>query len=66
MKKEVYKNNRNNLMKNMPDNSVVVLFAGNAPKKTGDELYPFAPNRNFFYLTGIKEDHLHQIEISFI
>lgn len=56
MKKEVYKNNRNNLMKNIPDNSVVVLFAGNAPKKTGDELYPFAPNRNFFYLTGIKEE----------
>lgn len=56
MKKEVYKNNRNNLMKNIPDNSVVVLFAGNALKKTGDEFYPFAPNRNFFYLTGIKEE----------
>jgi Xaa-Pro aminopeptidase len=30
-----------------------VIFAGSAPKKSADESYPFSPNRNFYYLTGI-------------
>ncbi|MDU3350548.1 MAG: aminopeptidase P family protein, partial [Clostridium sp.] len=28
-----------------------------APKKTADEKYPFTPNRNFYYLTGIDEEN---------
>lgn len=32
------------------------MFAGNAPKKSGDENYPFTPNRNFYYFTGINEE----------
>ena len=32
------------------------MFAGNAPKKSGDENYPFTPNRNFYYFTGIDEE----------
>lgn len=56
MNKDVYIKNRNKFMNNMEDNSIVVLFAGNAPKKTGDELYRFTPNRNFYYLTGIDEE----------
>ena len=59
MKKEFYKNNRNKLIDKIEDNSIVILFAGNAPKKTADEKYPFTPNRNFYYLTGIdEEDHI--------
>lgn len=35
---------------------MVILFAGKAIQKTGDQNYPFTPNRNFYYLTGIKEE----------
>jgi len=56
MNKAVYIENRNRFMNKIENNSVVILFAGNAPKKTGDELYRFTPNRNFYYLTGIDEE----------
>ena len=56
MDKNMYKINRENVLEKIKDNSIVVLFAGKAPKKTGDESYPFTPNRNFYYLTGIKEE----------
>ena len=59
MNKEFYKNNREKVLQKISDNSLVILFAGNAPKKTGDENYQFTPNRNFYYLTGIdEEDHI--------
>lgn len=56
MNKEFYKNNRNKLINKIEDNSLIILFAGNAPKKTADEKYQFTPNRNFYYLTGIDEE----------
>ena len=58
MKAEFFKNNRNKLLNYVKDNSIVILFAGNAPKKTGDEAYPFTPNRNFYYLTGITQPNV--------
>ena len=42
----------------MKDNSMLLLFAGQAPKKTADEAYKFTPNRNFYYMTGIDEEHV--------
>ena len=56
MKKNIYKFNRNNLLDKIKDNSIVILFAGKAIQKTGDQTYPFTPNRNFYYLTGVKEE----------
>ena len=56
MNKDAYIENRNRFMKNIEDNSMVLLFAGKPRKKTGDELYEFTPNRNFYYLTGIQEE----------
>lgn len=56
MNKEFFKKNREKLIEKIEDNSVMVLFAGNAPKKSGDENYPFTPNRNFYYFTGINEE----------
>ena len=56
MNKEVFISNRKRLMERVEDNSLVILFAGNAPKKSADEAYPFTPNRNFYYLTGIDEE----------
>ncbi len=63
MNKDVYIKNRKNLVKNIDNNSIIILFAGNAPKKTGDENYAFTPNRNFYYLTGIEEEE-HIVLIS--
>lgn len=56
MNKEFYKNNRNKVLSKIKDNSLLILFAGISPKKTADENYPFTPNRNFYYLTGIDEE----------
>ena len=56
MNKDVYIKNRSRFMETIENNSIVMLFAGKAPKKTGDELYQFTPNRNFYYLTGIEEE----------
>ena len=59
MNKEFYKNNRQRVLDEISDNSLLILFAGKSPKKTGDENYQFTPNRNFYYLTGIdEEDHI--------
>ena len=59
MNKNIYKFNRDNLLDKIKDNSIVILFAGKAIQKTGDQTYPFTPNRNYYYLTGIKEeDHI--------
>ena len=57
MNKKFYKSNRNKVLNKIKDNSLLILFAGNAPKKTADEKYQFTPNRNFYYLTGIDEEN---------
>ena len=57
MEKMVYSKHRSALMNKIDNNSIVILFAGNAPKKTGDEVYQFTPDRNFYYLTGISEEN---------
>ena len=59
MKNDVFKLNRERLAEKLEDNSLIILFAGKAPKKTADEQYQFTPNRNFYYVTGIdEEDHI--------
>lgn len=55
--KNFFINNRKKLYNNILDNSIVVLFAGKAPVKRGDEFYPFSPDRNFYYITGIEEEN---------
>ncbi len=40
----------------LKDDSLAVIFAGLAKKKSADEDYPFEVNRNFYYLTGIDQD----------
>ncbi|MGG7179098.1 aminopeptidase P family protein [Clostridium paraputrificum] len=57
MNNKVFKRNRENLMESIEDNSIVILFAGNAPKKSADERYQFTPNRNFYYFTGVSEEN---------
>ena len=40
------------------DQSISLFFSGHAPIRTADEFYPFTVNRNFFYLTGIDQEHV--------
>ena len=50
-----FKLRREQLLAELPLNSMVVLFAGKAVKRSADADYPFAVNHNFAYLTGIDE-----------
>ena len=58
MNKEFFKKNRQSVMDKTINNSIVVVFAGEAPVKSADEAYPFTPNRNFYYLTGINKENI--------
>lgn len=54
--KEAFKKNREKLLNRIEMFSAAVLFAGKAPFKRGDEKYPFSPDRNFYYATGIDRE----------
>ena len=53
MKKEFHMNNRARLYDNIKEDSLIIMYSGNPPRKTSDENYPFFANRNFVYMTGI-------------
>ncbi|RYL95826.1 aminopeptidase P family protein [Sporolactobacillus sp. THM7-4] len=55
MDKSFFIRNRNKLYDTLEDQSLTILFAGEAAHKSADESYPFYPNRNFYYMTGITE-----------
>lgn len=54
--REAFQKNRKKLLERMETFSAAVLFAGKAPIKRGDERYPFSPDRNFYYVTGIDRE----------
>jgi len=56
MAEQFFIENRKAFFEKMEDNAVSVFFAGQSPYKGGDEKYPFAPNRNFYYLTGLPNE----------
>lgn len=58
MDNNLYIKNRKKLFDKMTCNSAVVLFSGEAPVKSGDSLYDFFVNRNFFYVTGIEREKM--------
>ncbi|MCJ7691225.1 MAG: aminopeptidase P family protein [Clostridiaceae bacterium] len=58
MEKELFIKNRINLSSKLEENSITLIFAGEAPYKSGDETYFFTPNRNFYYLTGIEREKM--------
>ncbi len=55
--------NRKSVLKDLKDFSSVLLFAGKPPIKIGDQLYPFTPNRNFYYFTGIDKEKVIYLAI---
>lgn len=56
--KEFFEKNRKKLLDKLNDGDLVILYAGAAPVKRGDENYPFTPDRNFYYVTGIDRQNL--------
>lgn len=58
MDKNLFIANRKNLAEKLENNSMLVMFAGEAPYKSADEKYPFTPNRNYYYLTGIDREKI--------
>ncbi len=56
MAEQFFIRNREKLADRLQDGTAAVLFAGQAPYKRGDEVYPFSPDRNFYYVTGIEEE----------
>lgn len=56
--KEQLKLRRERLMAGKPAPCMVCFFSGSAPMKSLDEAYPFAVDRNFFYLTGIERENM--------
>ncbi|MCK5849160.1 MAG: aminopeptidase P family protein [Caldisericia bacterium] len=51
----MFKANREEMLENIEENSIVVLFSGNPPHKSADAFYLYWPERNFYYLTGMTE-----------
>ena len=56
--KEIYTQRRKALMENKQGPCAAVIYSGCAPMKSLDESYPFAVDRNFFYLTGIQRENM--------
>ena len=55
---EIYIQRRKALMENKQGPCAAVIYSGCAPMKSLDESYPFAVDRNFFYLTGIQRENM--------
>jgi Xaa-Pro aminopeptidase len=55
MQKQFYQDNRRKMAVHMAEGDVMVFFSGEDVRKTADENYPFFTNRNFLYLTGVKQ-----------
>ena len=55
MEKEFHFGNRQKLYAMLENNSLLVLFAGTELRKSADAYYPFYADRNFLYLTGIRQ-----------
>lgn len=47
---------RNRLLERMKENSIAIIYSGVSKITSEDDVYPFVTNRNFYYLTGIKQE----------
>ena len=56
MDKNFYVENRQKTAAHMTGNEAMLFFSGEGVRKTADENFPFFTNRNFLYLTGVKQE----------
>src|SRR5690554_4111599 len=54
----MYNIRRENYIKQVKDQSLSFIFSGVSPQKSNDQNYHFSVNRNFYYLTGIKQQNV--------
>ena len=52
-----FEQRRKKVFEQMKDNSVAIFFSGVSKIASEDEALPFCCNKNFFYLTNIKQEH---------
>lgn len=52
-----FKSRRDRIFNKIDNHSVVIMFAGVAKTRSADATFPFEVNRNFYYLTGIKQEN---------
>ncbi len=57
MNQNFFKRNREALVKKLQEGSIAILFSGSAPYYSGDGQYPYTPNKNFYYLTGLEREN---------
>ena len=57
MDKMFYQGRREKVFNLLPNNSMMILFAGKDVRESEDQSYEFCINRNFYYLTGINEQN---------
>ncbi|MDV3166464.1 MAG: Xaa-Pro aminopeptidase ['Waltheria sp.' little leaf phytoplasma] len=50
--------NRKKFFDCITNNSVALFYSDNPQYKSGDQLFPFEVNKNFYYLTGIKQPYI--------
>ena len=54
----MYKARREKLAAMLPENAIAFILSGKNVYSVGDEMYPFAIDRNFYYLTGIERSDM--------
>ena len=57
MDKIFYSENRRKLAAHLTGNDAMLFFSGESVRKSADENFPYFANRNFLYLTGIKQEN---------
>ena len=58
MQQEFFTGNRERLAELLDNGSVAIFLSGLPQRRAGDQYYHFEVDRNFFYLTGLKEPNL--------
>lgn len=55
MLNQAFVRRRQSLCKQLPINSIAILFSGTEQRKSADQYYLFQPDTDFYYLTGFAE-----------
>ncbi|MBQ1331831.1 MAG: aminopeptidase P family protein [Lachnospiraceae bacterium] len=50
---DIFAERRTKFYELMEDRSVLILYTGSAPQRSGDQDYAYTPDRNTYYLTGV-------------
>lgn len=55
---DFFQGNRSRLFDKIKSNSMVVLSSGQLRHRSADQSYPYQVNKNFFYLTGLRQANI--------